>query len=138
VGLQRIGDTPRYVLVLGNRLLEVLVEEGTQGFAMQIGGASYDVETVKKRRGREDSDQFVDGRWTLVAPLSGVVIDIRVAVGQQVNQNDVIIIVEAMKMLNELRCRVEGVVGAVHVAERDRVEIGARLIDIIETAADQS
>jgi acetyl/propionyl-CoA carboxylase alpha subunit len=137
VQLQRIGDTARYVLVLGNRLLEVLVEEGTQGFALQIGGRTYDVETVRKRRGRGDEgDSFVGGRWTLVAPLTGVVVEVRVTPGQQVAQNDVLVVVEAMKMLNELRARVAGEVGAVHIAERDRVEIGARLIEVTETASD--
>jgi biotin carboxyl carrier protein len=42
-------------------------------------------------------------------------------------------VVEAMKMLNELRSRVAGTVAAVLASERDRVEIGASLVEISET-----
>jgi biotin carboxyl carrier protein len=120
------------VLLLGDRVLEVLVEEDVRGFNLQIAGSIYEVETVRARaRGRdENAASFEEGKWVLRAPLTGVVIEIRVAPGDKVEQNDVLIIVEAMKMLNELRARVGGEVAVVHVAERDRVEISARLIEI--------
>jgi biotin carboxyl carrier protein len=43
-------------------------------------------------------------------------------------------VVEAMKMLNDLRCRVDGVVAAVNAAAGQRVDIGAPLIEIVETS----
>ena len=129
---QRLGDSPRYVLMLGDRVLEVLVEEELRGFNIQIGGTTYEVETVRSRGRARDSGgvQIEDGRWTLNAPLTGVVIEIKVDTGEQVEQDDVVLIIEAMKMLNELRARVGGEVSAVHVGERDRVEIGAPLLEI--------
>jgi biotin carboxyl carrier protein len=134
VGLQRLGDSPRYVLTLGDRLLEVLVAEEAQGFSVQIGGAAYEIETVRGRgRARREQDQFEDGKWALLAPLTGVVIEVRVAVGDSVAQNDVLLVVEAMKMLNELRSRVAGQVTAVLVEEKQRVEIGMVLVVISET-----
>jgi biotin carboxyl carrier protein len=118
-------------LTLGNRLLEVLVAEDAQGFNLQIGSAAYEVETVRRRRtSRGEQDEFVDGRWTLRAPLTGVVVEVRVAAGDSVAQGDVLFVVEAMKMLNELRARVAGEVTGVYANERDRVEIGARLVEV--------
>jgi len=140
VSVQRIGTSPRYVLMLGDRLLEVLVEEEAQGFNLQIAGATYEVETVRGR-GRKrtgDSDSFENGKWVLHAPLTGVVIEARVNVGDIVAQGDLLMVVEAMKMLNELRARVAGEVTAIMVEVRDRVEIGGDLLVISEPASDES
>jgi biotin carboxyl carrier protein len=118
--------------MLGDRVLEVLVEEDARGFNLQIGGATYEVETVRSRARSRDPGavRIENGRWTLNTPLTGVVMEIRVKPGDNVAQGDVTLIIEAMKMLNELRSRVSGEVVAVHVAERDRVEIGAPLLEV--------
>jgi biotin carboxyl carrier protein len=134
VSLQRLGDSPRVLLVIGDRLLEVLVTEEAQAFNLQIGGRVYEVETTRRRTpGRGDEgDQFIGGRWLMRAPLSGIVAEIRVSQGDKVQRGDVLFIVEAMKMLNELRARVSGVVDSVLVEDRQRVEIGQPLIEIRE------
>jgi biotin carboxyl carrier protein len=134
VSLQRLGDSPRVLLVIGDRLLEVLVTEEAQAFNLQIGGRVYEVETTRRRtQGRGDEgDQFIGGRWLMRAPLSGIVAEIRVSQGDKVQRGDVLFIVEAMKMLNELRARVSGVVDSVLVEDRQRVEIGQPLIEIRE------
>lgn len=136
VRLQRLGDGSRYVLVMDNRLVEVLVSETAQTFDVQIAGHTYEVETVRRRQGarREEPDHFINGRWTLRAPLTGVVTEVRVAEGQTVAQGDVLMVVEAMKMLNELRARVPGIIGAVNVEATERVEIGTALLEINEQA----
>jgi biotin carboxyl carrier protein len=112
----------------------VLVSEEQQGFNLHIAGRTYDVETTRRRgpRRQEQAESFVDGTWALISPLTGVVNELRVEVGNHVQQGDVIAVVEAMKMLNDLRSRVSGVVSAVPVREKDRVEIGQVLIQISE------
>ncbi|HWC31272.1 MAG TPA: acetyl-CoA carboxylase biotin carboxyl carrier protein subunit [Dehalococcoidia bacterium] len=132
--LQRLGDSQRFVLVLDNRMLEVLIAEETQAFNVQIAGRDYEIETARRRARarRDEGDQFVDGRWAMRAPLTGVVVDVRTAVGESVAQGDVLLVVEAMKMLNELRTRVAGVVSAVHPEKGQRVEIGDVLVEIAE------
>ncbi len=134
VSLQRLGDSQRFVLVLDNRMLEVLIAEETQAFNVQIAGRDYEIETARRRAQarRDEGDHFVDGRWLMRAPLTGVVVDVRTAVGETVAQGDVLLVVEAMKMLNELRSRVAGVVSAVHPEKSQRVEIGDVLIEISE------
>ena len=134
VQLHRLGDSPRYVMSLDDRLVEVLAEEEPRGFNVQIGGAAYQIETVRGgRRGRaEQADAFVDGRWTLRAPLTGVVSDVRLEVGQAVARGDVLLVVEAMKMLNDLRCRVDGIVTQLNVEQGQRVEIGETLVEVGE------
>jgi biotin carboxyl carrier protein len=115
-------------------MIEVLVTQESQAFNVQIAGQSYEVETVRHRgRGRSDEgDTFIDGRWLLRAPLTGVVVETRVSPGDVVAQGDVLVVVEAMKMLNELRARVAGTISAVNPQAGQRVEIGGVLVEISE------
>ncbi|HLF79848.1 MAG TPA: acetyl-CoA carboxylase biotin carboxyl carrier protein subunit [Dehalococcoidia bacterium] len=123
------------MLTLNDRLVEVLVEAGTQVFNVQIAGHTYEIDTGRGRRGgTTQDDQFINGIWLLRAPLTGVVIDVRVAAGEAVEAGTVLVVVEAMKMLNELRSRVAGLVTAVNVEERQRVEIGTVLIEVGESS----
>ncbi len=112
----------------------MLVEPEVQAFNVLISGRVYEVETTRRRqrRRRDEGDYFVEGKWLLRAPLTGVVMEIRAAVGDLVTAGDVLLVVEAMKMLNELRSRVGGRLFAVHVKERDRVEIGNPLVEVRE------
>jgi biotin carboxyl carrier protein len=113
------------------------VQEESQGFAVQIGGRTYEVET-SRGRGRPRVDEgvgFRDGKWLLRSPLTGVVQELRVAVGDRVEPGSVLVIIEAMKMLNELRSRVAGVVSALLVDERGRVEISMPLVEVSEAPA---
>ncbi len=115
-------------------MIEVLVTEESQAFNVQIAGHNYEVDTVR-RRGRaraNEGDNFVDGRWLLRAPLTGVVAEVRVAPDDSVAQGDVLLVVEAMKLLNELRSRVAGTVSAAHPEPGQRVEIGEVLVEISE------
>jgi len=64
------------------------------------------------------------------APLAGNIWKVNVAPGQQVNEGDVVIILEAMKMETEVRAAKSGTVGAVSVKEGDSVQVGDTLLTI--------
>lgn len=64
------------------------------------------------------------------APLPGVVLDINVAVGQEVKASDTVVTLEAMKMENAIKAGVDGKVSAVNVAKGDSVLEGAVLLTI--------
>lgn len=137
--LQRLGQTPRYLMRVGETLFDVLATETKQGFRIQIGGVDYEIETSKPTRARsrkEDSSDFMEnGRWVLQSPLTGAVVETRVEVGASVEPGNVLMVVEAMKMQNELRSRVRGRVASVLVSQGQRVETGMRLIEV-EAAAE--
>jgi biotin carboxyl carrier protein len=87
------------------------------------------------RRRRRDArghaeDALVDGRWQLRSPMTGSVIEIRVREGERVEAGTVLLVLEAMKMQNELRARVGGVVEAVHVSLGQRVEAASVLLEV--------
>lgn len=64
------------------------------------------------------------------APLPGVVLDINVAVGQEVKASDTVVTLEAMKMENAIKAGVDGKVSAISVAKGDSVLEGAVLLTI--------
>ena len=124
VGLQRLGASPRFVLTIENKIIEVLVQEDTQAINVQIASQTYEVETGRRSLGRprEHEAKFQNAKWVLLAPLSGVIVETRVAFGDTVQDGDVVAVIEAMKMLNDLQVKVSGIVSSIKVAEKQRVE----------------
>ncbi len=69
-----------------------------------------------------------EGDFTLKAPMPGSVLDVRVAAGDQVTESDVLIVLEAMKMENELTAPQAGTVKEVLVKKGNTVNSGDPLI----------
>ena len=67
----------------------------------------------------------------MLAPMPGKIVKVLVKPGDQVTARQGVVVIEAMKMENELRASRDGQVKDVHVAEGDLVEAG-RLLTVIE------
>lgn len=65
---------------------------------------------------------------TVTAPINGIALEIPVRVGQPVQENDVLVVVEAMKMRTNIAAPSAGVVAAIEVKVGDRVETGQVLL----------
>jgi glutaconyl-CoA decarboxylase len=72
----------------------------------------------------------VPGGNTVASPLPGTVLRVNVAVGQTVKAGDVLLVLEAMKMENDITAPAEGVVSAIHVANGATVQTGDALISL--------
>lgn len=70
------------------------------------------------------------GAGAIKAPLPGVVLDIKVNVGDAVNAGDTVVILEAMKMENNINADKSGVVKSISVNKGDSVLEGAELLII--------
>ena len=70
------------------------------------------------------------GSTRVEAPMPGNIWEVRCSVGQVVNRGDVLVILEAMKMENEIVAPEAGTVASIHVAKGDTVETGALLISL--------
>jgi len=64
------------------------------------------------------------------APLPGTVTELKVTVGQQVNVGDVVLVLEAMKMQNNIEAEYAGTVSSITVKQGDTVMEGAVLMTI--------
>ena len=67
------------------------------------------------------------GAVTVKAPMPGNILDVKVAAGASVKAGDVLVILEAMKMENEIVAPQDGTVATINVAVGDSVEPGATL-----------
>lgn len=70
------------------------------------------------------------GSGVLTAPMPGVVIEVAVAVGDAVASGQTLLVLEAMKMRNELRARQAGLVRRIEVKAGDQVRHGEVLLEI--------
>jgi biotin carboxyl carrier protein len=134
--LAAVSGTPLYHLLLGGASWTVAAEplEGAGRWALGLVGERAEV-AVQDERSREiaavsGKGQPAVGGGTVRAPMPGLVVRIEVAEGQQVDAGAGLVVVEAMKMENELRAPRSGMVQTVHVAVGQAVEKGASLVTL--------
>jgi biotin carboxyl carrier protein len=141
------GRTVRVNAAKSGRTIYSIIEDGRQHEAMvdESGVASFDVLVAGHLFHLEARDErsrllaasaaaVVTGPQTVTAQMPGKIVKIEIAVGETVREGQGIVIVEAMKMENEITAPVAGVVKEIAVAEGDTVESGTRLF-VIEPPA---
>lgn len=137
IDLVRVGETARYSLLLDHHPYDVFAEAGPHGYHVVIGARLYAISTPGPARGRRsgeagDIDATTDtGEWVLTSPMAGVVQQVMVQPGDEVEAGQVVVVVEAMKMQNDLHARRAGTVKAVYVSEGQRVDQGAPLLVLL-------
>jgi glutaconyl-CoA/methylmalonyl-CoA decarboxylase subunit gamma len=137
IELERIGDTARYSVLLDKRPYKIFAEESPQGFHIVIGSRTFAITTPGPGRGRRaggpaDLEATTDtGEWVLTSPMAGVIQEVRVQPGDEVEQGQVVVVIEAMKMQNDLHARRAGTVKAVYVSAGQRVNHGAPLLVLL-------
>jgi 3-methylcrotonyl-CoA carboxylase alpha subunit len=72
-------------------------------------------------------------RGSLRAPMPSLVVEVRVAVGERVEKDQVVVVLESMKTETVLRAPADGIVRAVGCAKGEMVEEGRELIDVEES-----
>jgi biotin carboxyl carrier protein len=133
VSLTRINDSARYSLIIDGKTHDLFIEENPTGYHVVLGGRAINVGTQTGRRGvgAESLDVDDGGEWVLKSPMAGVVLEIRVEANDEVEQGQVLAIVEAMKMQNELHARRAGTVKAVYASIGQRVDQGTPLLVLL-------
>lgn len=134
VDLKRIGKLPVYSLLLNNASREVVAEElPGNDFRVIIGGDAMTVRVEDERWRRLRQAKGLDtagGDLALKAPIPGLVVKVLIADGEQVHTGQSLVILEAMKMENDLRAPRAATVGHVKVKPGDRVEQGQVLLTL--------
>ncbi len=99
-------------------------------FEVTIGERRFVVEpAAAARRGRRVVGGAEDAPGQITAPLAGVVVAVRVEVGDVLEAGTTVLVLEAMKMQNEVQIPHDGTVTAIHVAAGDNIEKAALLLD---------
>ncbi len=101
-----------YSILLGGRSLEVTAEETSNGLLLRANGREFQVEIFDPRSWRRGRGAGIEleGRQQLIAPMPGKIVRVLVAAGQQVSAGQGLLVIEAMKMQNEIRSPKSGTV----------------------------
>ncbi len=119
------------------RLVHLARADAKGGLKATLDGRPVALSVMDELRAQALQDQGPGaGSGTLAADIPGLVIDIRVQAGQAVTQGEPVIVVEAMKMQNELAAGVSGIVQKVAVAVGQSVNPGDVLVVIEPAPAD--
>jgi biotin carboxyl carrier protein len=97
---------------------------------VRIGTTHVPVLLNGRRRRRDDTGQAGAGPQRLVAPMPGKIVRVSVAAGEAVRARQTIVVIEAMKMENELKAARDGTVAELHAREGASVDAGALLVVI--------
>ena len=118
-----------YSVVVGGAQHTVHLERGGNGcYRADTREGSFEIEIIDPRRlARGGADLAVAGPQTITASMPGKVVAVKVARGDSVRAGDGVIVVEAMKMQNEIKAVKEGTVAAVNVSAGDSVVPGSAL-----------
>jgi biotin carboxyl carrier protein len=125
-----------FSVLIGTRSVEVKIGphpagSASPGFWVDIDGIRRTVEVRDPRdAGAHRAAAHSSGRMNISAPMPGKVIRVLVAPGDAVAPRQGLVVIEAMKMENELRASGAGRVKTVRVAEGQSVEAGALLVTV--------
>lgn len=128
---RRLPDGEVYSLLIEGRSHEVRVTPGNGVHEVTIASVTLPVEVRHplERLLQSAEREHGGGRGeTIVAPMPGLVVGIKVAPGDVVAAGQAVVVVEAMKMQNELTARSGGVVLEILVSERASVAAGQLLV----------
>lgn len=134
--LDAASGTPLRTLRIGDRVVRVVVHgrEGKGRYALDIDGHRYHVEALGERARaiQELAARSAPpaGPAPVVAPMPGLVVRVNVAVGDTVVAGQGVLVMEAMKMENELRAMSAATVKSIRVAQGTAVEKGTVLIEL--------
>ncbi|MCL6511553.1 MAG: biotin/lipoyl-binding protein [Anaerolineae bacterium] len=124
--LRSIDDDGLYSLLLDNRSFEALVEEGDGEYRVLINGVLYYAQVADERAKRlaEAAGAFTptSGEVNIKSPMPGLIVAVPVVEGQKVSKGQVVVVLESMKMENELKAPREGTVSSIKVQPRQAVE----------------
>ncbi len=133
----RLHEDPNgfsYIVRKNKKYMLDVIEKNQNRYTVMVNGVwhSFSVETpisLKRKRFLEQQGE-TSSSVAIEAPMPGKIIDIMVEVGTEVKEGEPIIILEAMKMQNEIASHVTGIVKSVEVKKNDSVMKDDVLIEI--------
>lgn len=132
VDLRQSGAPELYSLLYNGRSFEMLIEAERFTYDVTLRGERFEVLVEDERTRRLNMGRKMisvpEGELPIRAPIPGLVVRVLVEVGQTVSDEQPLVLLEAMKMENEIRAMRGGVVKQISCAPGQRVEQNAILI----------
>ncbi len=126
IDFEEVSGQMIFSLIVDGRSYEINVSEIDNQWHILIKGKLYTAEVIDEREKRllEAGSELAMSRneFVLEAPMPGLVVKVPVKMGKKVESGDVLVILESMKMQNELRAPRDGTVTQIDVKAGDNVE----------------
>ena len=90
----------------------------------------YEFSTAQGNQGRERKSQAGGWEPEIRSPMPGKILEVRVSQGDEVEANQTLVVLEAMKMENTLASGARARVKTIHVAPGELVELGQILVEL--------
>lgn len=135
VDFESVSGQPVYSLLIDGKSYEGYVYPDEESWQVLLHGRLYEatVEDEREKRLREAAGGGVaaDGEFHLKAPMPGLVVTIPVSEGQVIQKGQVLLILESMKMQNELKSPKDGTVSRIRAKAGETVEQKQALLSVI-------
>jgi len=130
--VSQVGNGEALSLLVDGQSFDIVTDVQGQDVTVQLRGERYQAHVVdeRERAAAEVAGNKVGGKRELRAAMPGVVVDVKVAVGDQVEEGQTLVVLEAMKMQNPLGSEGAGTVTKVVIEPGDAVAAGALLVEI--------
>jgi biotin carboxyl carrier protein len=122
-----------YSVIEDGKQFEVMVDEkGAHGFDVLVGGRIFHLEAIDERTHLLAGavHGVASGPQSVEAEMPGKVVKVHLATGAAVQEGQGVLVVEAMKMENEVPSPIDGVLREISVCEGEAVEAGAPLFTV--------
>lgn len=114
-----------YSLIVGGKVYELLISENGRSWRVELGGRVFELELDDfYRRKRRTIEPDAQGKRAVVAQMPGKIVRTLVAAGDEVAINQGLMVIEAMKMQNEIRAPRSGRVVELPVRAGQTVNAG--------------
>jgi biotin carboxyl carrier protein len=128
--LIELGERGLYLLKKGPWKQEMHVQpQGNSQYSMNANG-KFAVVKVEKSNGMARKKASKSAIGEMKAPISGIVVTVNVNEGDQIAENDVIVVIESMKMQMLMRSPVGGIVKSINVSPGTQLAKGDLLVNI--------
>jgi len=134
IDFETVSGQPVYSLIVDGRSHESYVQREDESWQVLLRGRLYPVtvedEREKRLRAAASSGVTESGEFHLKAPMPGLVVAVPVTEGQEVKKGEVLLILESMKMQNELKSPRDGIVNRIKVKAGESVEQKQPLLSV--------
>lgn len=130
--LALVGDGATFSLFVDGRSYDVVADVQREQVTVQMLGEQFvvHVEDERERAAHAVAGHKKGGKRELRAAMPGIVVDVKVAVGDNAAEGQTLVVLEAMKMQNELASDADGIVDRILVSAGDSVAGGAVLVTL--------
>jgi len=134
VDFETLSDQPVHSLLVNGKSYEAFVSPRDVGWGVLLHGTRYilqvEDEREKRLRASMGGGPTMTGEFHLRSPMPGLVVSIPVSEGQEISTGDVLVILESMKMQNELKSPRDGTVTRLRVKPGDNVERSETILTV--------